>query len=118
MDEITALDFHHQVRLVNQHIDCLFIAFKKSLLLANEFHTVVVMDCTYKTNKYKMPMLHFLGIDGFKKSFTMALCFMGKENEDHYSWALNALKASLNGKVPDVCITDKDMALMNVSSIT
>ena len=64
-----------------------------------------------------MPMLHILGIDNCNNSFTVALCFIRAENEVNYSWSLQELKTSLDGATPKVCVTEKEQALMNVSSI-
>jgi hypothetical protein len=33
-------------------------AYPKSIKFANQYNRVFLLDCTYKTNRYKMPLLH------------------------------------------------------------
>ena len=73
MHEIQTLGFYHAMDVINNSINCLFIAFKNSLKLAKGFNTLLIMDCTYKTNKYNMPMLHILGVDNCNNSFKKEL---------------------------------------------
>ena len=51
----------------------LFFSYKPSLSIARKYHTTFIMDCTYKTNRFKMPLLHIFGINCFKQSFTAAV---------------------------------------------
>jgi hypothetical protein len=39
----------------------LFFIFPQSIKLAHAHSHVLVMDCTYQTNKYKMPLFHIVG---------------------------------------------------------
>ena len=34
---------------------------------------VLLFDCTYKTNRYKLPLLHVVGITPLNTSFTMCV---------------------------------------------
>jgi hypothetical protein len=49
----------------------LFIACPESIDLARSNQDVVLADCTYKTNKYDLPLLHLVGkcIFGYKLYF-------------------------------------------------
>ena len=38
------------------HLTHLFFAYPTSMVLTRSNSSVFVMDCTYKTNKYKMPL--------------------------------------------------------------
>lgn len=46
---------------------------------------VMIMDCTYSTNKYNMPLLNIIGIDACLKSFNIASAFMSGESEEDYT---------------------------------
>ncbi|KAL6532409.1 hypothetical protein OROGR_014379 [Orobanche gracilis] len=50
-------------------ISRLFIAHPLSIKLAKVFSNIFVMDCTYKTNKYNMPLLDIIGVSCFNTSF-------------------------------------------------
>lgn len=92
----------------------LFIAHPLSIKLARLFSDVFVMDYTYKTNKYKMPLLDIIGVSCFNTSFYSGFAFLKNEDEDSYEWALNAFKKILgDSNQPSVIITDRELALMN-----
>lgn len=74
------------------------------------------MDCTYKTNKYKMPLLDIVGITSLNTSFYVGFCFVqvAKEDFNHYEFALRCLDEIYSGldlAHPRTIITDKDDAL-------
>ena len=54
-------------------------AHPKSIKYANKYNRVFVLDCTYKTNRYQMPLLHIIGILPSNSTFSIALCFMQNE---------------------------------------
>lgn len=64
------------------HLTHLFFAHPKSIELTKSYPNVFVMDCTYKTNKYKMPLLCIIGVSSFNKSFYACFVFMQKEEEE------------------------------------
>lgn len=43
-------------------ITALFIACDESLQLARTNQDIVLLDCTYKTNKFDMPLFHIVGM--------------------------------------------------------
>ena len=74
------------------------------------------MDCTYKTNKYKMPLLVIMGHTALSTSFYVGFAFLEGEEEEDFAWVLEQLKAlytSLGLKDPSVIVTDRDLGLMN-----
>nr|XP_043616205.1 protein FAR1-RELATED SEQUENCE 5-like [Erigeron canadensis] len=92
----------------------LFIAHPLSIKLAKHFSSTFVMDCTYKTNKYNMPLLDIIGISCFSTTFYSGFVFLEKEDEENYVWALSAFKKILGqGNLPSVIMTDRELALMN-----
>ena len=73
------------------------------------------MDCTYKTNKYRMPLLIIMSHTALGTSFYIGFAFLEEEEED-FKWVIQQLKAlyaSLGLKDPAVVITDRDLGLMN-----
>ena len=71
------------------------------------------MDCTYKTNKYNMPLLDIVGVSCFNTSFYSGFVFLEKEDEASYIWALSAFKKTLESREPSVIMIDRELALMN-----
>ena len=100
-------------------LKALFFAHSLSLELLSHYHTVLFLDCTYKTNKYNMPLLHIAGVSGNNDSFSAAFCFLASETHTYYEWALNTLQSFLTANKippPEVMITDRELALMNAIS--
>lgn len=95
------------------NITHLFIAHPLSIKLAKVFSNVFVMDCTYKTNKYNMPLLDIIGVSCFNTSFYAGFVFLEREDEDSYTWALSVFKKTLENREPSVIMSDRELALMN-----
>jgi hypothetical protein len=45
---------------------------------------VLLLDCTYKTNRFNMPLLNICGITGNNKTPQFTLCFLSSELEEDY----------------------------------
>lgn len=78
-------------------------------------HEVLIMDCTYKTNRYKMPLLVITGQTALNTTFYVAFAFLGHENEEYYTWALIQLQLlyrKLGLLDPTAIITDCEPGLL------
>jgi hypothetical protein len=88
-------------------------AHPESIRYANQYNRVFLLDCTYKTNRYKMPLLHIIGLSPLNSSFSIAFCFMQNEQEESYKWTLQTFFLWLNPlPFPPVLCTDRDLALV------
>ncbi|KAI7941408.1 hypothetical protein MJO29_013482 [Puccinia striiformis f. sp. tritici] len=96
-------------------IQNLFFAHPGSVHLARIYHHVALLDATYKTNRYKLPLLHVIGQTATNKSFAIAFCFLMYENNEGYLWAVNNLPKHVwnPDRIPPVFITDRETALRN-----
>ncbi|KAG5547941.1 hypothetical protein RHGRI_013579 [Rhododendron griersonianum] len=82
--------------------------------MTKSYSNVFVMDCTYKTNKYKMPLLDIIGVSSFNSSFYSCFAFLAKEGEGDYIWALQNFSKILGPTChPSVIVSDRELALMN-----
>ncbi|CAJ2645701.1 protein FAR1-RELATED SEQUENCE 5-like [Trifolium pratense] len=70
----------------------IFWAHPDSIKLLNLFPIVLVMDCTYKTNKYRQPLLEITGITSTNMTFAVGFAYMESEKTNNYHWALGKLK--------------------------
>ena len=101
------------------HISRLVIADRRSIRYLNINPDVLMLDCTYKTNKFGMPLLDIVGVDGMNKTFTIGLCFLDQETEEDYDWALERLKGLYKKNIfPSVVATDCDEALLKAVAKT
>ena len=97
-------------------LKALFFIHSLSLELLSCYHTVLFLDCTYKTNKYNIPLLQIAGVSGNNKTFSAAFCFLAEENLEYYSWALETFSSILTSHQippPNVLLTNCELALMN-----
>ncbi|KAM4067959.1 MULE transposase [Hirsutella rhossiliensis] len=93
----------------------LFIAPRTGIELWRRFPNILLLDCTYKTNRFKMPLLNTCGSTS-EKTFSVASVFLSGEAEPQYRWALQCLldlAAEEGIPLPRVIVTDRELALMN-----
>ncbi len=90
----------------------LFFASRQSLDLYHRYPEVLLLDCTYKTNKYGLPLLNVVGITGVNTSFLVCCAFIKAEGESDFCWVLEKF-ASYVSLSPGIVVTDCDYALMN-----
>ncbi|KAI3878823.1 hypothetical protein MKW92_025246 [Papaver armeniacum] len=90
----------------------LFFSHPEGSTLAQCFPSLVILDCTYKTNQWSMPLLHFVGVTSTNHTFTIAYCFMPGEKTEDYVWALRKLKDLYSPNyLPSLFISDDDQQL-------
>jgi len=70
-----------------------FLADIRSVEYLNQHLDILLLDCTYKTNKFDMPLLDILGVDNHNKSFSISFCFLDSEIKDNYKEAIKYLYA-------------------------
>jgi hypothetical protein len=70
-----------------------------------------MMDATYKTNRFKMPLLHFVGVTSMDTNFSAAFCFLPGETAEDYLWAIQSFKFAMGNIRPRVIVTDGDDGL-------
>ncbi|XP_052193761.1 uncharacterized protein LOC127802110 [Diospyros lotus] len=72
------------------------------------------MDCTYKTNRYRYPLLQIVGVTSTELTFPVAFAFMDHEYEDNYTWVMERLQSLMGSNIfPRVVVTDRELALIN-----
>ena len=96
-------------------IEDIFSAHPTSVKLFNNFPTVLVMDSTYKTNMYKMPMFEIVGVTSTDLTYSVGFGFVTHEKEENFVWVLQMMRKLLMSKMnmPKVVMTDRDTTLMN-----
>lgn len=87
---------------------------KKSIDLYQRHPSVLVVDATYKTNRYSMPLVEIIGIDCSNRSFAVCFIFIESEAIDDYTWALKEMKNNIFKNVsPSIIVVDRELALIN-----
>ena len=105
-----------QLAAVTKRVKILFFVDKEVMDILCKNFEVLIMDCTYKTNKYGMPLLDIVGHTSIGTTFYIGFAFIYGEKEEVYRWVLQQLKElykTLGLRDPAVVVTDCDEALIN-----
>ena len=100
----------------DNRIQRLYFTDPKSIELLKENSDILVLDCTYQTNEYNIPLLNIIGASSIGKTTQVGLCFLSGEAEHDFNWAIKALHGLFEGhgiRFPRIIITDRQIALMN-----
>lgn len=73
----------------NERLFFAMVSFQKILKYNYE---VLLIDATYKTNKYKMPLIIISGVTPLNTSYYVAFAFDSKETLEVYKWLLKCIK--------------------------
>ena len=69
----------------DNHVTAVLFAHPDSLTYLRAYPEILLLDCTYKTNKYGMPLLDMIGVDATGRSFCIAFAFLSGETEEDYT---------------------------------
>lgn len=56
------------------------------------FPTILIMDNTYKINRYKLPLLGIVGVTSTDLTFSVAFAYLSTERFNNFTWALQKLR--------------------------
>jgi hypothetical protein len=95
----------------NNRIQNLFFAHQKHVELLLATRNVLLMDCTYRTNKYKLPLLHILSCTNLQPFFSAGFCSLSSETHADYHWAIANFLHKTGVQQPRVFISDQEEAM-------
>ena len=78
-----------------------------------------MIDDTYKTNRFKMPLFNVTRISNIGSIFNTAFGLLDGEDKDEFTWAvekLEEIRQSYNIQQPFVVLTNMERALKNALS--
>ncbi|TYH66346.1 hypothetical protein ES332_D06G116500v1 [Gossypium tomentosum] len=102
------------VNNISNELENLFFIHPRSLNIWRVFSHVLIVDATYKMNKYDLSFVQIVGVTSTNKTFSVAFAFIINEKVENYNWALTCLKLTLEECMyPCVIVTDRELALMN-----
>jgi hypothetical protein len=100
------------------HLNYLFFAYNPAIELAQRSPEILLMDATYRTNRYNLPLLHFMGVTCINTSFSSAWCFMAQETDELYHRSLLDFKDLVMGDAHiEVILTDDEKALKKAATL-
>ncbi|KAL5187707.1 PKS-NRPS hybrid synthetase [Glycine soja] len=96
------LEMQHLMKLLEHVVRDIFWCHPDSVKLVNACNLVFLIHITYKTNRYRLPLLDFVGMTPTGMKFSAGFAYVEGER-------VNNLRDAL----PGVIVTDRDQALMN-----
>ncbi|KAH1194225.1 PKS-NRPS hybrid synthetase [Glycine max] len=90
-----------------------------AMKLVNACNLVFLIDNTYKTNRYRLPLLDFVGVTPIGMTFSADFAYLEGECVNNVIWALERFRGIFlrRDALPRVIVTDRDQALMNAVKI-
>ncbi|KAI5670627.1 hypothetical protein M9H77_10991 [Catharanthus roseus] len=82
----------------NNVLSDIVVAHPTSIVMIRTWPYVLIMDTTYKTNKYNMPLLECVGMTPTGKNFIVATTFMCNEQAMTYIWGLDNSSVAFWGR--------------------
>ncbi|KAL4591074.1 hypothetical protein LXL04_004022 [Taraxacum kok-saghyz] len=105
--------YYSRSDLSTNELQDLFFAHQRSLEMCLAFPHVMLMDATYNTIRYDMPLLEIVGVTPTNQTFCIAFVYMHKETESDYTWTQECLKSTIDRCMfPRVIVTDRQLACM------
>jgi len=62
----------------------LMLVHQKSVEIIRQNYDILLLDCTYKTNRYRMPLLNLIGVTSLHTTINLGFVFMHREKEVDY----------------------------------
>src|SRR5436305_2646290 len=75
----------------------------------------LLLDCTFKTNKYNMPLLNLVTSDGNNRTIPLGVALLSAQDEASFYWVMTHLRTKFDaeGIKVQLFITDNDNACIN-----
>ena len=87
------------------------IYFSKSMLIyAQKFLDIVIIDSTYKRNRFNLPLVNIIGVNNLGQNILLAFALLTNETIESYDWVCQKLKRVWN-KIPLNIICDECQSL-------
>ena len=100
----------------NDHVTVLFCIYKISIEMLRYYLWVLIIDCTYKTNQYCLPLLDIVGFTPTGISIYLGFAFVHNERTGTLEIVLEYLDTvyqKLGLDPPSTVLTDKEPGLIN-----
>ncbi|GJW96290.1 FAR1-related sequence 5-like protein [Tanacetum coccineum] len=103
-------NFTFQYKVENSELVAMFWADEVDKCNYKEFGDIISFDATFRTNKYDMVFVPFIGIDNHRKCVTVGSGFLLREDTEAYTWLLRSFMTA-HEKQPTMIVTDQDGAM-------
>jgi hypothetical protein len=95
----------------DNRLEALYWSSKDMLDSYQLYSDVVLLDSTYRTNRFSLPLVVISGVTNEGLNTIFAFALISNENQASYDWLLRSLVVS-GGRQPGIIITDADKAII------
>ncbi len=109
--------YRYQTTLFAHEVIHLFFVEKYIFELLKNNWKVLLMNCIYKINKYKLSLLVIVDHISLSTTFYVDFAFLTKEKKKNYIWVLETFQKYLreeNISISNALMTNRDLRLINV----
>lgn len=101
-----AMDFNKK-----EHVRNAFWVDASSKVAYTHFGDVVMLDTMFLTNRFKMPLVSFVGVNHHGQSILLGCALLGDETPASYVWLFKAWLEAMSGQPPKALITDRSNSI-------
>src|SRR5437660_1379274 len=100
---------------LDSRLATLFFSYLYSIEMLKEHPNVILLDYTYKINKFNMPFLYIVSVNSIEKTFNIAFSFLLNKLERIYKFAIKSLRNLFTkvDRIPRCFITNNNTTLKN-----
>ena len=99
------------------HVNFIFFTLNEMINIAQASPDVILINATYRTNKYNLPGIHFMAVTAVGMTASIGLALVANEKEPFYNLAISTLRELVMGDAHiEVFLTDDEDALRNAIS--
>ncbi|KAL5184289.1 Protein FAR1-RELATED SEQUENCE 5 [Glycine soja] len=93
----------------------IFWSHPDAVKLTNAYNLIFLIDITYETNRYRLPLLDIVGVTPTGMTFSFDFTYLEGEHENNVVWALQRFRGLFlsHDALSGVIVIDRDLALMN-----
>ncbi len=109
--------YRYRITSLTHEITHLFFVEKHTFKLLKNNWKILLMNCIYKINKYKLSLLVIVDYISLSIIFYVDFAFLTREKEKNFVWVLKTLQKYLRKKnisVFEILMTNRDVRLINV----
>jgi hypothetical protein len=107
------LSFNYQLDPSTKRLQRVIWMFPEQKLAYSRFSDIIVFDNTYKTNRFKMPLGVFTGVNNYGQSVCFAGSLVDSEKTESFVWLFKNFLEMVSENSPRVILTDEDKAIGN-----
>ena len=102
--------FSYEVNGTNEFDKCIYLS-KTMILYSKYFLDIILIDSTYRRNRFNLILVNVLGVNNYGKNILLAFGLLSSETKENYDWFFSQLKKAWKDKSPINCITDEDESI-------